>query len=166
VGAITGIAGGITSPWQQRKAEQQRWSQRRADELWKEERRALLDLTNLLAEGCQAASWLAWSATAKSDESLRSDIAEYDSKMRLLMPRLVTAQAAASGLSDDAYDRLDPLVQRLFALDGALADASVRFEGNSTTQAREELGHMRGAANRLIQDLVVNVRSQLRGARE
>src|SRR5829696_2582146 len=113
VGAVTGIVGNIVSPWQQRKAEKQRWSQGRVDELWAEERRALLELTSLLAEGCQAAGWLSWAASAKSDDMLKVDIAEYDTKMRLLLPRLVTGQAAASGLSEEAYGRLDPLVERL-----------------------------------------------------
>jgi hypothetical protein len=125
--------------------------------------RALLDLTHLLAEGCQAASWLSLSATVTADESLRAEIAAYDNKMRLLIPRLVTAQAA-SGLSDDAYDRVDPLVHRLFALDRKLADACVQFETESN-KAREQLGGMRDAANHLMHDLVINVRSQLRGER-
>jgi hypothetical protein len=65
IGAISGVCGGFVAGWQQRKAEALRWQQARADELRKEERRSLLELTSLLAEGSQAAAWLCWAATVK-----------------------------------------------------------------------------------------------------
>src|SRR5689334_18794678 len=95
IGAITGLLGGVVVAWQQRRSDLLRWKQARVDELWKEERRSLLELTNLLAEGSQAAVWLTWAATAKTVDAVKADVQDYDARMRALLPRLFSAQAAA-----------------------------------------------------------------------
>lgn len=64
---------GLT-PWVQRRNEEVKWKQARADELWREERRALLVLTTLLAEGCQVAGLVCWAATAIALQELLSDV--------------------------------------------------------------------------------------------
>jgi hypothetical protein len=127
ISAIAGIAGGFIAAWQQQKADRLRWRQARADELRLEERRSVLELTSLLAEGSQAAAWLSWAATVKPAQAVIAEADEYNARMRALMPRLFSAQAAASGLSDSAFSRIDPLVQRLVGLDTKLGDASVRL---------------------------------------
>jgi hypothetical protein len=128
VGSLTGLAGSLLTPELQRRTEEAKWKQARADELWREERRALLELTTLLAEGCQAAGWVGWAASVKPLEALRADLAEYDARMRALLPRLSSAQAAAAGVSEGVFDRIDPLVEQLYNLDVAIGNASVQLE--------------------------------------
>ena len=101
---------------------------KRADELRKEERRSLLELTSLLAEGSQAAAWLCWAATVKPASAVKADAGEYDARMRALLPRLFSAQAAASGLSETAFAQIDLLVQRLISLDTKLGTAAFRLD--------------------------------------
>jgi len=161
IGAIAGILGGFIAGWQQRKVEVLRWKQERADELRKEERPSLLELTSLLAEGSQAMAWLCWAATAKSAEAVKADAHEYDARMRALMPRLFSAQAAASGLSEEAFSQIDPLVQRLLSLDTKLGNASVRLD-IEPDEALQELKGFVGPAYQLTRDVVLGVRSQLR----
>lgn len=161
IGAIAGLGGGFVAGWQERKVEALRWRQARADELRKEERRSLLKLTSLLAEGSQNAAWLCWAATVKPVEAVKVDADDYNARMRALMPRLFSAQAAASGLSEEAYEQIDPLVQRLISLDTHLGDLS------SHLQARPELAlhGLRDSADgafELTRDLVHDVRSLLR----
>jgi len=161
IGAVTGVGGGFVTGWQQRKGETLRWRQARADELRKEERRSLLDLTGLLAEGSQNAAWLCWAATVKSLAAVKADADDYDGRMRALMPRLFSAQAAASGLSEKAFQQIDPLVQRLIELDHQLGNASVRLHVEPDPVV-QELKDLSAAANKLSRDIVLDVRSQLR----
>src|SRR5689334_17011473 len=58
IGAVAGLLGGLVSAWQQRKNDVARWHQARLDDLRREERRSLIELTNVLAEASQAAVWL------------------------------------------------------------------------------------------------------------
>jgi gas vesicle protein len=161
IGAIASLLGGLISGWQQRKGDAQRWYRERATEVWKEERRSLLELTTLLAEGAHAVSWLCWAATAKPDESLKADVTEYDAKMRQLLPRLVSAQAAASGLSDESFENVDPLVQQMFALDTQIGDAAVQLDADSVG-ARERLRGLHESVSEFEREIVVRVRSLLR----
>lgn len=161
IGAIAGILGGFIAGWQQRKADVLRWKQARADELLKEERRSLLELTSLLAEGSQAMAWLSWAATANPAEAVKVEAREYDARMRLLMPRLFCAQAAASGLSDEAFSQIDPLVQRLVSLDTKIGNASVQLDAEPD-EALLQLKAFVAPVYQLTQDVVLDVRSQLR----
>jgi hypothetical protein len=74
IGAITGVCGGFVAGSQQRKGETLRWRQARADELRKEERRSLLELTSLLAKGSQAAAWLCWAVTIKPADAVKASL--------------------------------------------------------------------------------------------
>jgi gas vesicle protein len=112
-GAIAGLLGAFIAGWQQRLAEAQRWRQGRADEIWKEERQSLLDLTTLIAIASQAMAWLAWSASTKPLEAVKEEAELYDGHMRELLPKIFSAQAAASGLSDTTYETIQDLVDRL-----------------------------------------------------
>jgi hypothetical protein len=161
IGAITGVCGGFVAGSQQRKGETLRWRQARADELRKEERRSLLELTSLLAEGSQAAAWLCWAATIKPADAVKADVNEYETRMRALLPRLFSAQAAASGLSETAFSQIDPLVQALISLDTKLGTASFRLDAEPE-ETLQELNSFRGPAYQLTRDIVLGVRSQLR----
>jgi hypothetical protein len=137
-GTITGVFGGFIAGWQQRKGEALHWKQARADERRKEERRSLLELTSLLAEGSQVAAWLSWAATAKPADAVKADAHEYDARMRAILPRLFSAQAAASGLR----------LARTFSWAGpGGGDTEERWdEGSGYTQRDRQGGAERGGA--------------------
>ena len=132
-GAIAGLLGALIAGWQQRLAEAQRWRQERADEIWKEERRSLLDLTTLIAIASQAMAWLAWSASTKPLEAVKEEAELYDTRMRELLPKIFSAQAAASGLNDTTYETIQDLVNRLIQLDTFLGTKCVELDSDPGT---------------------------------
>ena len=161
LGSLTGLAGSLLTPRLQRRTEEAKWKQARADELWREERRALLELTTLLAEGCQALSWVGWAASAKSTEALRADLADYDARMRALLPKLMSAQAAAAGVSEGVFDRINPMVSQMYRLDLAIGNASVKLEEDAEA-GRRALWEVREPADELGRHVVRQVASYLR----
>jgi hypothetical protein len=130
-GAVVGQLGGLIGGWQQRLSDAQRWRQDRADEIWKEERRSLLELTTLIAAGCQAMAWLAWSASARPLEAVKKEAERYDGRMIELLPKIFGAQAAASGLSDVTYEKIQSLVDRLVELDTFLGTKCVELNSDA-----------------------------------
>jgi hypothetical protein len=162
IGALSGLFTAVVTGWNQRRSDRQRWQQTRIDELWKEERRALLELTSLLAQGSQAASWLAWSASVKPAESVLQEASDYEHRMRELLPKLFSAQAAASGLSDAAFAEINPLVQRLAAMDTQIGSACARLLPGDVEGGVHSLSTFVAPTYELTRDMVSTVRSLLR----
>ena len=161
VGSLTALAGSLLTPWVQRRADEAKWKQARADELWREERRALLELTTLLAEGAQAVGWVSWAASVKPLKGLHADVADYDTRMRALLPRLFSAQAAAAGVSEGVFHRIEPLVTKLVSLDVAVGNAGVQLTDNPDAGLRA-LKDIWGPAGALNREIVQQVASYLR----
>jgi gas vesicle protein len=162
-GAMVGLLGALIAGRQQRLSEAQRWQQARADEIWKDERQSLLDLTTLIAIASQAMAWLAWSARTKSHEAVKEEAELYDSRMRELLPRIFSAQAAASGLSDTTYDTIQKLVDRLIELDTFLGTKCVELDSDPEA-VLAIIGDQEPAALKLARQVVETVRSHLRTA--
>lgn len=161
VGAIAGVAGGFVTGWQQRRGDAARWRQQRADEVWKDGRRSLLELTNHLAEGSQAAVWLCWAARHGTVEAVKAEATEYDARMRTILPLLFTAQAAVSGLSKEGVSVMDSLVREFTALDDSLGSA-ISLLDTTPQLALQMLKTEHGPALELTDAIVARVRSQLR----
>jgi hypothetical protein len=128
IGAFAGVIGSLLAARQQNRAEQTRLRAGRLDELVKAERQALLHLTELLATGTHEIAWLAWLATNRpDDEEFRKEIAAYDQRMKQLLPQLMAAEAGAAGLSRNAFDRIDPLVETLLRMDADVGVEAAKF---------------------------------------
>lgn len=162
-GAIVGLLGGLIGGWQQRLSEAQRWRQERADEIWKEERKSLLELTTLIAIASQAMAWLAWSASTKPLEAVKAEAEAYDKRMRKLLPKIFSAQAAASGLSDKTYETIQDLVHRLVQLDTFLGTKCVELNADPES-ALPVIGELEPTALALAQQVVETVRGHLKSA--
>jgi hypothetical protein len=65
--------------------------------------------------------------------------------MRELLPQMMSAQAAAAGLSDDAFERIDPLVEELFTLDATVGTAAAGFDQDNE-EARRRIAATRTPA--------------------
>jgi hypothetical protein len=162
-GAVAGLLGGLIAGWQQRLAEAQRWRQERADEIWKEERRSLLELTTLIAVGSQAMAWLAWSAATKPLDKVKEEAELYDARMRDILPKIFSAQAAASGLNDQTYETIQTLVNHMIELDTFLGTKC--FELSSVPDAALPIiADQERAALDLARQAVETVRGHLRTA--
>jgi hypothetical protein len=163
VGAAAGIVGSALTARHQRLLEYERMRSARMDELARAERQALLELLQLLATGTQAVAWLAWAATVQSSTRLGEEIESYDARMRELLPKLLASEAAAASLSDEAFDRIDPLVRELISLDTAVGTAAATFENNADDATRSLAG-AKPRAVELSERSVDEVRALLRGA--
>jgi hypothetical protein len=163
IGALAGVVAGVIGGWQQRLAEAQRWRQGRADEIWRTERQSLIDLTTLIATGCQAMAWVAWSASAKPLEGARIEAALYDDRMRDLLPRIFSAQAAASGLSDQTYETIQAIIARLIELDTELGTECAKLE-TSPEATLPKIAAYEARALSLSREVVETVRQHLRSA--
>jgi hypothetical protein len=74
-------------------------------------------------------AWLAWSAATKPRDNVKEEAELYDARMRDILPKIFSAQAAASGLSDQTYETIQALVNRMIELDTFLGAKC--FELNS-----------------------------------
>jgi hypothetical protein len=162
-GAVAGLGAGVIGGWQQRIAEAQRWRQGRADEIWRAERQSLIDLTTLIATGCQAMAWIAWSASVKPLTGARTEADLYDDRMRDLLPRIFSAQAAASGLSDQTYETIQAIIARLIELDTELSTECVKLESSPETTL-PKIAAFEPRALGLAREVVETVRKHLRSA--
>lgn len=162
-GAMAGLLGGVVAGWQQRLAEAQRWRQGRVDEVWKEERRSLLELTTLIAIASQAMAWLSWSASVKSLDAVKEEAHLYNARMREILPKIFSAQAAASGLGDTTYQTIQNLVEDLIQLDTLLGTKCVELDSKPKA-ALPVIAAQEPAALRLARQVVETVRGHLRSA--
>jgi len=162
-GAVAGLLGGMIAGWQQRLAEAQSWRQGRSDEIWKEERQSLLDLTTLIAIGCQAMAWLAWSAATKPLEAVKEEAELYDDRMRDILPKIFSAQAAASALSDKTYETIQALVDHMIELDTFLGTKCFELNADPDT-VQPIIAGQHDAALALAKEAVETVRGHLRSA--
>jgi hypothetical protein len=103
--------------------------------------------------------WLAWAADVRSN--IRQEIDSYETRMRELLPQLVVAQAAAAAVTDEAYERIGPLVVKLTILDTKIGTAAARFDEDEDG-ARRRLAETKGEALSLADDTLVEVRAALR----
>ena len=162
-GAVAGLGASVIAGWQQRLGEAQRWHQGRADEVWRTERQSLIDLTTLIATGCQAMAWVSWSASVMPLEGVQKEANIYNDRMRDLLPRIFSAQAAASGLNDQTYHTIEAVISRLIELDTELGTECTKLESAPKT-ALPKIATFEPKALRLAHETVETVRQHLKSA--
>jgi hypothetical protein len=104
---------------------------RRKDEVSKENRLAVAELTKNLAAGLQAISWITW--TAKNGALTKDHISEYTGEMKKLLPAIVGSRAVLAALNKTAHNEMSPLVVRLYKLDAAIGEAALSFRESQRT---------------------------------
>lgn len=162
LGAVASTTASMIATLQQTRSERERTRAARADEALRTEREALVQLCELLATGTQAIAWLGWAAKVQPQEVLLQEMQTYDTRMRELIPRLLAAEVAAASVSDDAFDRVDPLVRELITLDTRVGTVTAAFD-RDREQAKQHLAEAKDAANDLSDRSVTQVRALLRG---
>ncbi len=99
------------------------------------------------------------------EERVGAELEDYDERMRVLLPQIMAAEVAAASWSDAIFDRIDPLVQGMFALDVAAGDASALLYAGST-QARAAFADLRVKTAHLNKKTVSVMRAALRQQRD
>ena len=117
IGAGAGILGGYLSGWQQARLEYKKWQRTRQDETVKEINLAVTELMKKIATTAQTISWFTWEADYRPDRITKETIDNYDLEIRRLFPEIDSALIMVSSLSNKAYERLSPLVNKIYNLD-------------------------------------------------
>jgi len=117
IGAVAGILGGYLSGWQHARLEYQKWQRTREDDTVKEISLAIAELMKKMATAAQYISWFTWEADYRPDRITKDTVDNYDLEMRGLFPEIDSALIVVSALSGKAYERLSPLVKKIYDLD-------------------------------------------------
>jgi hypothetical protein len=162
-GAVAGLGASVIAGWQQRLGEAQRWRQGRVDEVWRTERQSLIDLTTLIATGCQAMAWISWSAAVMPLEGVREEALIYNERMRELLPSIFGAQAAASGLNEQTYNTIQVIIDRIIDMDEQLGTECANLDSSPKT-ALPKIATFKAEALQLKGEMVETVRQNLKSA--
>jgi hypothetical protein len=128
IGGFFGIVGGILTGRRQAQLEREKWLQARKDDVEKETRLAVAELTRKMATAVQTMLWFTSKAVNTPNEVSREDISEYDKAIQGLLPDILASWMTVSALDKGVSKTLRPLVDRIYIVDGRIALASREFE--------------------------------------
>ncbi len=148
---VTAVMGGIIAllvGWlagrREANLESEKWRRAREDDLKKETRLAVADLTRKLALAAHSMVWLTWKATHRPSEFTREDIANYDEEMHRVIPDIVGAHAVVSALEPRLGDKLQPLTKRIYALDADIATEATKLIPSLVDSSFPQTGAVKG----------------------
>jgi hypothetical protein len=128
IGGLFGIAGGVLTGRRQAILERERWLQTRDDDIAKETRLALAELTRKMGAAIQTMMWLAGKAASNPARLTQQDISDYDKEIAGLLPDILGSLMVVSALDNELSDKMAPLVGEIYGADGELASAAQSFE--------------------------------------
>jgi hypothetical protein len=108
-------------------------------------------------------AWVSWSASDKPLKGVQKESLIYNDRMRELLPRIFSAQAAASGLNEQTYDTIQTLIARLIEMDTELGTECTKLDSSPKTALRK-IATFESEALRLMRETVETVRQHLRSA--
>jgi acetylglutamate synthase len=72
--------------------------------------------------------WLCWLAKFDSERFTWEQIVEYNQNVSNLLPKVLGLHTVIASMDYEVYDKLNPLIQRIFQVDSLIGSASVLFE--------------------------------------
>jgi hypothetical protein len=88
IALVAGLAGGFLAGRQQSSLEYQKWQRSRADDLAKEARLAVAELTKSLGAATHTMAWLTWTARNRPKQLTKQNVLNYDEEMHRLFPAI------------------------------------------------------------------------------
>jgi uncharacterized protein YneF (UPF0154 family) len=137
IGLLGGLLGGYFAGRQQRSLEYEKWLRAREDDLAKETRLAVAELTRKLSEATHSMAWLTWKAKNQSVQLTKDDIFTYDKEMHGLFAAISGSLAVVSALNFDMYEKVDPLVRQVYAIDTRITLSASHFIEKSDLDVKE-----------------------------
>lgn len=113
IGGLFGIAGAILTGRRQARIEQEKWLQARKDDIEKETRLAVAELTRNIAVAIQAMLWFTAKAGNIPQRISQVDISEYDKAIQQLLPDILSSLMVVSALDTGVSDKMAPLLYRI-----------------------------------------------------
>jgi hypothetical protein len=108
-------------------------------------------------------AWVAWSASIKPLVDVQTEANIHNDRMRELLPRIFSAQAAASGLNEQTYHTIQAVIARLIELDTELGTECTKLE-SAPKAALPKIASFEPEALRLARETVETVRQHLKNA--
>jgi hypothetical protein len=127
IAALTSVANILLTSWTSRSLERTKIEYARKDEERKNLRLALAEFTRELAVATQRIEWLVWKAENNPTSLEQPDLDAYEIDMKVILPRLFTAQVVVAAHNQDVHDRLLELAQVVYKIDDDIAKANVVF---------------------------------------
>jgi len=160
IALISGLVGGYLTGKRQSALEYQKWWRSRADDLAKEARVAVAELTKNLGAATHAMAWLTWDAKNRPNHLTIKDVQNYDDEMHKLFPIISGSLALVSALSVELYQKMEPLVEQVYTLDEQIALAATQLADEQTEGAvllgryHEEVSTYTEGLNRRVADIL------------
>jgi hypothetical protein len=127
IAAVVSLFNIFYTTFSQSRLESQKWIQARQDDADKNLRLAVADLTRKLAIGSHRMGWVTWKAVYARDSFSAEDIATYDKDMREVLPDVIAAHLLIAAMDRKTYDKIGPLAEKLYMIDGAIGQAGHDF---------------------------------------
>jgi hypothetical protein len=162
IGAISGILGGFLAGRRQLKLEHEKWLLSREDDLAKETRIAVAELTYKLASATHSIVWLGWKANFFPKQLTQDDILKYEEETHGVIPDIVGSLTIISALNSEIYSNLLPLVYSYYNLEGEMGEAAAAFKyykdsRQNTTDKMAEIFPRARDINRELEEIIENV---------
>lgn len=127
IAALVAFCVALYNSRRQSKLEYEKWLRTREDQIDKDFRLAVADLTRKIAQGTHQIIWLAWKAKNEPTNLTEEDFVMYDKKMGELFPDIVGSRIIVAALNRKVHDEITPFVKRLYILDEEVAKARILF---------------------------------------
>ena len=163
IGALAGLLGGVLTGRRQAELEKEKWLQAREDDIKKDTRLALAELTRKMAAVTQAMLWFTAKAVNTPDKLTQEDILDYDKEVQRLLPDILGSLMVISALNKKLQDEMQVLVQRIYEVDFLLAQASKDFDASPESTA-EAIGKVSSNVSRLQDELLNSISGIIGGA--
>jgi gas vesicle protein len=123
IGGVFGILGGILTGRRQAKLEREKWFQTRKDDVDKETRLAVAELTRNMAAATQVMLWFTAKATTTPDKVTQKDVSDYDKEIQERLPDILGSLCVVSALDPKISARMSPLMGDIYSVDAQIAQA-------------------------------------------
>jgi hypothetical protein len=162
IGLLAGLLGAYVAGRQQYHLEEQKWRAARQDELDKERRLAIAELSRKIVAAVQTIARLAWYAQYQSDHISSEDISDYDKKIDGLLSEIMGSLVIVSALDSNMHAQMNRLVRKVYNLDDQFAKATIllassRDEGiQAMADCLPEVVSFWGELNQAVADMFSN----------
>jgi hypothetical protein len=164
IGGGVAILKSFIDGWSQRKLEKAKAAWSRDNTVGTELRGHVATVARELLAAQHSLEWVC-SLTDQGRQLSASAVEGYHAEIHATFPKLLGALAAVSSLDDRAYRDLSELAEKVFAIDGAIADALRDFSG-SPAIASGEVAKQRADATSLYRELPISIARIMKDLRQ
>jgi hypothetical protein len=127
IAALVALSVALYNSRRQSNLEYEKWLRTREDQIDKDFRLAVADLTRKIVQGTHQIFWLAWKAKHEPTYLTEEDFIMYDKRMAELFPDMVGSRIIVAALNQKVHTDMTPFISRLYDLDEEIAKIRILF---------------------------------------